>query len=62
MGVYYGWMITAIAAVHGVFSAPGQTYFLSSFVDHYIEDFHLSRSGLSLLFAISNSAAGKISC
>lgn len=36
---YYGWYMVMIAGLGVFFSGPGQTYFISVFIDQYITDF-----------------------
>lgn len=55
---YYGWIVTGIAALGVLFSAPGQTYFTSVFIDYYINDFGWSRATISGLYSMSTLAAG----
>lgn len=55
---FYGWVVTAVAALGVFFSGPGQTYFISIFIDSYIHDFGWSRSTISSLYSISTLSAG----
>ncbi len=57
-GFYYGWIVTGIAALGVFFSAPGQTYFTSVFIDYYINDFGWSRTTISSLYSMSTLVAG----
>ena len=47
---YYGWRITALAALAIMLTGPGQTIGASVFVDHMIADLELSRSQVSLAY------------
>ena len=48
--VYYGWIIWLIALVAVNFSAPGQSFSISLFMDYFIADFGLERSTVSSLY------------
>jgi MFS transporter, OFA family, oxalate/formate antiporter len=50
--VFYGWIILLVGSLGLVMTGPGQTYSLSIFVDHFINDIGISRSGLSTLFTV----------
>ena len=49
----YGWMIILIAALSTFFSAPGQTYFISGFIDIYVNELSLDRSMVSTLYSLA---------
>ncbi|SMO56929.1 MFS transporter [Melghirimyces algeriensis] len=55
---YYGWMIVLIAGLGVFFSAPGQTYSNSIFIDYYIHDFGWSRSLVSGIYSGATLFAG----
>lgn len=55
---YYGWVVIVIAAVCNFFSGPGQTYFISGFIDSYIGHFNWSRSLVSGVYSGGTLAAG----
>lgn len=55
---YYGWMIVFIAGLSVFFSGPGQTYSISIFSEHYIEDFNYSSSLVSGLYSSATLIAG----
>ena len=48
---FYGWYIVFIGALGVFFSGPGQTYFISVFIDQYIKDFGWSRSQVSTIYS-----------
>ncbi|WP_019413676.1 MFS transporter [Paenisporosarcina sp. TG20] len=48
---YYGWYIVFIGALGAFFSGPGQTYFISVFIDQYIIDFGWSRTQVSTIYS-----------
>ncbi|MFO8068824.1 MAG: MFS transporter [Alkalibacterium sp.] len=55
---YYGWVIVAIGALSVFFSAPGQTFSVSIFIDFYIEEFGWSRSQISSFYSIATLVSG----
>jgi len=56
--IYYGWVIAIVGAVGLVLTSPGQTYAVSVFIDHIIEDLGLSRSVVSTLYTVGTLTAG----
>lgn len=57
---YYGWVIILMAAISIFFSAPGQTYSISTFIDSYIEDFNYSRTLISSIYSIATVISGSL--
>ncbi|KGP71896.1 MFS transporter [Pontibacillus yanchengensis] len=55
---FYGWMVVFLAGLSVFFSGPGQTYSISIFIEHYIEDFEYSRSLVSGLYSTATLCAG----
>jgi MFS transporter, OFA family, oxalate/formate antiporter len=55
--VYYGWIILIAAGIGIIMTSPGQTYSVSIFIDHFIEDLGLSRSLVSTLYTIGTLTA-----
>ncbi|WP_431799998.1 MFS transporter [Halobacillus andaensis] len=55
---FYGWLIVLVAGLSMFFSGPGQTYFISIFIEHYLRDFEYSRSMVSGLYSIATLCAG----
>ena len=55
---YYGWIVTAIASLGVFFSGPGQTYFVSIFIDSYISDFGWNRGIVSSLYSAATLLSG----
>lgn len=49
--IYYGWIILIVATLGVIATAPGQSFTVSLFIDHFIEDFGLSRTMVSALFS-----------
>ncbi|MGB0386570.1 MAG: MFS transporter [Ardenticatenaceae bacterium] len=50
--VYYGWVILVVGTLAMIMSSPGQTYSVSIFIEHFIEDLGLSRSLVSSLYSV----------
>ncbi len=50
--VYYGWVILPMGTLGLIMTAPGQTYAVSIFIEHFIADLGLSRSVVSSLYTI----------
>ena len=55
---FYGYIVLAVSSLGYFFSGPGQTYFISVFIDHYIADFNWNRSTISSLYSIATLTAG----
>ncbi len=58
--LYYGWIIIAISALSVFFSAPGQTFSVSTFIDSYIKEFNFSRTSISSLYSIATIISGSL--
>lgn len=54
----YGWMIVFVAALSYFFSAPGQTFFISGFIDIYVKDLNWDRTMVSSLYSIATLLSG----
>lgn len=54
----YGWMIVLVAALSYFFSAPGQTFFISGFIDIYVKDLKWDRTTVSSLYSIATLLSG----
>ncbi len=50
---YYGWVITLVGSLGLVMTSPGQTYSISLFIEHFIQDLDLSRSLVSTLYTVA---------
>ncbi|MFP3897294.1 MAG: MFS transporter [Anaerolineales bacterium] len=50
--IYYGWVIMVAAIVGRIMTSPGQTYTVSIFIEHFIDDLGVSRSLASTLYSI----------
>jgi MFS family permease len=49
--VFYGWVIMAAGTFGIIMTSPGQTYTVSIFIEHFIEDLGISRSLVSTLYS-----------
>ncbi|ERJ12888.1 MFS transporter [Haloplasma contractile] len=56
----YGWVIIMLAATSFFFSAPGQSYSISIFMEIYIEKFNLSSTELSSYYSIATILSGSL--
>lgn len=56
--IYYGWVILFAGAIGMIMTSPGQTYAVSVFIDHIINDLGLSRSVVSTLYTVGTLIAG----
>ncbi len=55
---FYGWVIVAIGALGLFFTGPGQTFFVSVFINSYIKNYGWSRSLVSSFYSVATLAAG----
>lgn len=55
---FYGWVILFFSMFIYFFSGPGQTYSVSIFVDHFIEEYDVSRSVVSGFYSGATLLAG----
>ncbi len=55
---YYGWVILFAGTVGYIMSSPGQTYSVSIFIEHFIEDLGITRSTVSTLYMMGTLTAG----
>ncbi|NCA99056.1 MAG: MFS transporter [Clostridia bacterium] len=55
---YYGWIILVLSSLSYFFSAPGQTYFTSTFIDIYIQEFGWTRSTISGIYSLATMTSG----
>jgi MFS family permease len=56
--LYYGWMIVLISGLSFFFSAPGQTYSISVFINAYQKDFGYSSTLISSGYSIATTISG----
>lgn len=54
---YYGWIILIVATFGMIMSSPGQTYAISIFIEHFIQDLAISRSVVSTLYTAGTLAS-----
>lgn len=57
---YYGWIIVFISAYALMFSAPGQTYSISIFINVYETEFGYSQTALSQGYSIATILSGSL--
>ncbi|WP_105617183.1 MFS transporter [Vallitalea okinawensis] len=54
----YCWIIVALSVMTVFFSGPGQTYFISGFIDSFIKEFDISRTEISSYYSTATFIAG----
>ena len=59
-GVFYGWIMVAMAALQIFFSGPGQTYSISNWKISYTEEFGWSQNQISFLYATATTTSACI--
>lgn len=57
---YYGWVIVAVSAIGMFFSAPGQTFSVSVFIDAYGEEFDYSSTLISTGYSVATVISGSL--
>lgn len=55
---YYGWMIVLMSGLAFFFSAPGQTYSISVFINAYQSEFGYSSTLISSVYSIATTISG----
>ena len=55
--IFYGWIVWVVATLGIIATAPGQSFSVSLFIDHFIEDFDLSRTTVSSLYGLGTFIA-----
>jgi len=50
--IYYGWVILLMGTLGMIMTAPGQTFAVSIFIEHFITDLGISRSLVSSLYTV----------
>ncbi|MGM0436495.1 MAG: MFS transporter [Bacillota bacterium] len=58
--LYYGWVIVLVSALGVFFSAPGQTYSISVFIDAYGETFDYSSTLISSGYSVATVISGML--
>lgn len=56
--IYYGWIVAVVGTLSLIMTSPGQTYAVSIFIEHFIEDLGISRSVVSTLYSGGSLLAG----
>jgi MFS transporter, OFA family, oxalate/formate antiporter len=54
--VFYGWIVMVAGSLGLVMTSPGQTYTVSIFIEHFIQDLSISRSAVSTLYSLGTLA------
>jgi MFS transporter, OFA family, oxalate/formate antiporter len=49
---FYGWIILLVGTIGLIMTSPAQTYNVSIFIDHFIQDLNISRSLVSTLYSV----------
>ncbi|NDJ63112.1 MAG: MFS transporter [Chloroflexi bacterium] len=55
--IFYGWVVWFVASIGLWATAPGQSFSVSLFIDHYIADFGLDRTTVSGLYGLGTFLA-----
>lgn len=55
--IFYGWVVWFVATIGLSATAPGQSFSVSLFIDHYIADFGLDRTSVSALYGLGTFLA-----
>ncbi len=55
---FYGWVIMLVGSVGLIMTSPAQTYAISIFIEHFIDELELSRSTVSTLYSVGSLVAG----
>jgi len=55
--IFYGWVVWFVATIGLSATAPGQSFSVSLFIDHYITDFGLDRTSVSALYGLGTFLA-----
>ena len=56
--VFYGWIILVTGTLGLIMTSPGQTYAVSIFIEHFINDLGISRSLVSTLYTVGTLLGG----
>jgi MFS family permease len=54
---YFGWVVVGVGFLCSALSSPGQSFALSLYIDHWIDDLGVSRVELSSLYAVATLLA-----
>jgi MFS family permease len=55
--IYYGWIVWGVATLGIIATAPGQSFSISIFIDHFIADFGIDRTAVSSLYGVATFIA-----
>lgn len=55
--LFYGWIVWAVATIGMIATSPAQSFTVSLFIDHYIDDFAISRTTVSTLYSVGTALA-----
>lgn len=58
--IFYGWVVWGVATLGVIMTSPGQSFSVSLFTDHFINDFGLSRTEVSGLYGTGTFLAAFI--
>ena len=58
--VFYGWVIAGVGTLGIIASSPGQTYVISIFLDHLLEEFHMTRTGFATFYMVATLASSMV--
>ncbi len=54
---FYGWVVLVAGTIGIIMTGPGQTFGVSVFVNHFIDDLHISRSTISFTYGLATLLA-----
>ena len=57
---FYGWIIVIMSGLSYVFASPGQTYFISTFIDSYIKEFNYTATDISVYYSVATILSGSL--
>lgn len=55
--IYYGWVVMLVATLGAIMTTPGQTFGVTIFINHFIDDLGISRTAVSSLYTIGTLLA-----
>lgn len=58
--IFYGWVIAAVGTLGIIASSPGQTYVISIFLDHLLEEFQITRTGFATFYMFATLASSML--
>lgn len=54
---FYGWVILLVGTIGAVMMGPSQTFTVSLFIDFFVQELHISRANVSLLYGVATLGA-----